>query len=44
VLMRGSACKATELNYPVKGDREKNILMSLAFLKECDGDEFLFVG
>ncbi len=32
--MRGSACKATELNYPVKGDREKNILMSLAFLKE----------
>ena len=32
--MRGSACKATELNYPMKGDREKNILMSLAFLKE----------
>jgi len=35
VLVRGSACKATELNYPVKGDRVKNILMSLAFLKEA---------
>ena len=40
-LCEGSACRVAEINYPIRGDREKNIRKPLAFLKEnLTADQF----
>ena len=40
MLVRGFGVQSDRTKLPQKGDREKNILMSLAFLKEAVNDVF----